>query len=218
MGQYHKVVNLDARAFLHPHAFGDGLKLLEFGMSAEGTLTALACLIADTEDVKGPWARQRLVVTGDYGDEGRWVPERTLYQVVEEFSNAEEAARQLVSCHLGETHPACAKQPIFSRGVTLWDSEKRYACLSELLADAQIPLVETPEELSELFSESLRHIPEFRGLYAAWVLLPPFKLDAAGKVSRFTVVRITEKQPPVELEIELPLTGAEFRTRLLGKY
>jgi hypothetical protein len=46
MGQYHLVVNLDRKEFIHPHRFGDGLKLLEFGCSADGTLTGLAILLA----------------------------------------------------------------------------------------------------------------------------------------------------------------------------
>ena len=46
MGQYHFPVNWDKREFLNPHNFGDGLKLLEFGCSVNGTLTGLALLLA----------------------------------------------------------------------------------------------------------------------------------------------------------------------------
>ena len=46
MGQYYHIVNLDKKQYLNPHCFGDGLKLLEFGMSASGTLTALAILMS----------------------------------------------------------------------------------------------------------------------------------------------------------------------------
>lgn len=46
MGQYHYVTNLDRKEFLHPHKFGDGLKLLEFGCSADGIMTGLAVLLA----------------------------------------------------------------------------------------------------------------------------------------------------------------------------
>lgn len=46
MGQYHYVANLDKREFIHPHAFGDGLKLLEFGPSGDGTMLGLALLLA----------------------------------------------------------------------------------------------------------------------------------------------------------------------------
>lgn len=40
MGQYHKIVNLDKKQFISGHAFGDGIKLMEFGGSAGGTMTA----------------------------------------------------------------------------------------------------------------------------------------------------------------------------------
>ena len=96
MGQYYKIVNLDKGQYLHPHALGDGLKLLEFACSAPGTMTALAILLADSNgrgggDLMGPydpktgrtldvpdpygligsWAGDRIVVTGDYGDHGK---------------------------------------------------------------------------------------------------------------------------------------------------
>ena len=79
MGQYYIIVNLDKKQFIHPHKFGDGLKLLEFGCSSEGTLTALAILLADGNgrgggDLKsenpivGSWAGDRIVIAGDYAD------------------------------------------------------------------------------------------------------------------------------------------------------
>lgn len=46
MGQYHQVVNLDKHEKLYPHVLGDGLKLMEFGCSGDGTMTALAILLA----------------------------------------------------------------------------------------------------------------------------------------------------------------------------
>ncbi len=81
MGQYHKVVNLDKREFLHPHKFDDGLKLLEFGCSSDGTMTALAILLAasckggargggdvDAPKVAGRWAGDRIAIIGDYAE------------------------------------------------------------------------------------------------------------------------------------------------------
>jgi hypothetical protein len=79
MGQYHKVVNLDKKQFLHPHKFGDGLKLREFGCSGEGTLTALTALLAahngrgggdfrSDSPLIGSWAGDRIAIVGDYGD------------------------------------------------------------------------------------------------------------------------------------------------------
>jgi hypothetical protein len=88
MGQYYLTVNLDKKQFIHPHKLGDGLKLLEFGCSSNGTMTALAVLLADgngrgggdlhVEDpIIGSWAGDRIVVAGDYADNGRFVTKET---------------------------------------------------------------------------------------------------------------------------------------------
>lgn len=82
MGQYHYVVNLDKREYLHPHRLGDGLKLLEFGDSRSGTMLALSVLLAaqnvggargggdlnSDDPVVGSWASDRIVIAGDYAD------------------------------------------------------------------------------------------------------------------------------------------------------
>lgn len=84
MGQYYKIVNLDKKQFLHPHAFGDGLKLLEFGSSGSGTMCGLAILLAHGNNrgggdlrsenpIVGSWAGDRIVITGDYADEGDFI-------------------------------------------------------------------------------------------------------------------------------------------------
>ena len=84
MGQYYLTVNLDKREYLYPHKFGDGLKLLEFGDSGGGTMTGLAILLADgngrgggdldsENPIVGSWAGDRIVIAGDYADEGRFV-------------------------------------------------------------------------------------------------------------------------------------------------
>ena len=86
MGQYYYVVNLDKRQYLHPHKFCDGLKLLEFGCSMEGTMTGLAILLADGNNrgggdlrsehpIIGSWAGDRIVIAGDYADPHKFVPE-----------------------------------------------------------------------------------------------------------------------------------------------
>ena len=75
MGQYHLICNLDKREFLNPHQFGDGLKLMEFGDSTEGTLLALAVLLAGSNgrgggdfqgEGAGNWAGDRIAIIGDY--------------------------------------------------------------------------------------------------------------------------------------------------------
>ncbi|MDA3813831.1 MAG: hypothetical protein PF570_06200 [Candidatus Cloacimonetes bacterium] len=84
MGQYYKIVNLDKQEFLDTYTFNDGAKLLELGCSSEGTLTALAILLADgngrgggdlhsENPIIGSWAGDRIVVAGDYADEQKFL-------------------------------------------------------------------------------------------------------------------------------------------------
>ncbi len=84
MGQYYKIVNLDKQEFLDTYTFNDGAKLLEFGCSSEGTLTALAILLADgngrgggdlhsENPIIGSWAGNKIVVAGDYADEQKFL-------------------------------------------------------------------------------------------------------------------------------------------------
>lgn len=91
MGQYHLTVNIDKRQYLHPHKFGEGLKLREFSIKSN-LGEALIVLLAssngqgggdlDTEnldkeeiDLIGSWAGDRIVVVGDYDERFRFVPE-----------------------------------------------------------------------------------------------------------------------------------------------
>lgn len=87
MGQYYYVVNVDKKQYLNPHAFGDGLKLMEFGLSGCGTMAGLAVLLAQgngrglgdlhSEDpLVGSWAGDRVIVAGDYAD--AWVDPQDL--------------------------------------------------------------------------------------------------------------------------------------------
>ncbi len=79
MGQYYVVVNIEKKEFLHPHQFGDGLKLLEFGCNSCGILTGLTILLADGNNrgggdlrsenpIIGSWAGNKIVISGDYAD------------------------------------------------------------------------------------------------------------------------------------------------------
>ena len=85
MGQYFKIVNVKKREYINPHMFGEGLKLMEFGMSAGGSLTALAVLLSNgngrgggdldsSNEIIGSWAGDPIVVAGDYGDDGKFLP------------------------------------------------------------------------------------------------------------------------------------------------
>ena len=84
MGQYYKIVNLDKKEFLDTYTFNDGAKLLEFGCSSEGTLTALAILLADgngrgggdlhsENPIIGSWAGDSIIIAGDYADEQKFL-------------------------------------------------------------------------------------------------------------------------------------------------
>jgi len=94
MGQYYYVVNLDKKQYLHPHRMGDGLKLMEFGSSADGTMMGLAVLLADgngrgggdlrsDHPIIGSWAGDRIVIAGDYADDGNHVdPEMITVELI----------------------------------------------------------------------------------------------------------------------------------------
>ena len=94
MGQYYKIVNIKKKQYISPHTFGDGSKLMEFSMSANGVLAGLAILLADgngrgggdlgsKNDIVGSWSGDNIVVAGDYADAGKFVkePDQTLYEV-----------------------------------------------------------------------------------------------------------------------------------------
>ena len=97
MGQYYKIVNVKKKQYITPHTFGDGAKLMEFSMSANGVLAGLAILLADgngrgggdlnsENTIVGSWAGDNIVVAGDYADDGKWVKEgdKNLYAVADE--------------------------------------------------------------------------------------------------------------------------------------
>jgi hypothetical protein len=84
MGQYYYPACPDTKEYLYSHKFGDGLKLMEFG-SGTAMVSGIAALLAlPSEDERGSWtgnaaefgawAGKRFVVTGDYADEGKFVP------------------------------------------------------------------------------------------------------------------------------------------------
>jgi hypothetical protein len=118
MGQYYLIANLDKKEYLHPHKFGEGLKLMEFGHSRSSILLALTVLLSDgngrgggdihipsyqkaidkytlqndnflkgkrktkpkwpnpdkhNEPWVGRWAGDRIVITGDYADGGKFI-------------------------------------------------------------------------------------------------------------------------------------------------
>ena len=94
MGQYYKIVNIKKKQYISPYIFGDGSKLMEFSMSANGVLAGLSILLADgngrgggdlnsSNPIVGSWAGDNIVVAGDYADDGKFVKEvdKNLYSV-----------------------------------------------------------------------------------------------------------------------------------------
>lgn len=86
MGQYYKIVNVKKKQYLNPHAFGSGLKLMEFGVDGMSVMAGLAILLADgngrgggdlnsDNPIVGSWAGDNIVIAGDYADNGKWVKE-----------------------------------------------------------------------------------------------------------------------------------------------
>jgi len=96
MGQYYIILNLDKKQYLRPWNFGDGAKLLEFGTSGNGVMLGLAILLSDGNDrgggdlrvpenapeelnsLIGSWAGDRIVVSGDYADDGKFLSRQLL--------------------------------------------------------------------------------------------------------------------------------------------
>lgn len=92
MGQYYYIVNLDKQQIICPRAFGDGIKLMEFGSSGQGAMCALAVLLSsgngrgggdilgldnipkrhrlqqEAAKMVGSWEGDRIVIAGDYAD------------------------------------------------------------------------------------------------------------------------------------------------------
>lgn len=142
MGQYYLIVNLDKKQFLHPHRCGDGLKLLEFGCSANGTLTALAVLLADGNNrgggdlrshhpVIGSWAGDRIVVTGDYADEGKFTsdPARNLFCVAKD--EYQDLSRQALRAMADDSYLAEEMKKS-----TIWEGDRSQTAYDYALSGA----------------------------------------------------------------------------------
>lgn len=84
MGQYYLMVNLDKKQYMRPHAFDSGAKLMELSSGTEGPMRSAGAMLR----VGKPWFGDRLVLAGDYADEGRFLPAdkstRNLYSVASE--------------------------------------------------------------------------------------------------------------------------------------
>lgn len=114
MGQYHITANLSKREFVHPHALGDGLKLVEQAGSGPGGVgTALILLLAassgygggdfgapDPNGVIGRWAGDRIAIVGDYAEPEDLAPEHEAELVYDLCSSPREVLEQ--AAHLAD--------------------------------------------------------------------------------------------------------------------
>ncbi len=76
MGQYHYVLNVDKKEFVHAHDIENDLKLMEQVGHLRSTSTALFLLLSNSNGrgggdaphhvMVGRWAGDRIVVQGDY--------------------------------------------------------------------------------------------------------------------------------------------------------
>jgi hypothetical protein len=82
MGQYHKLVNLDKQEVVDPHGLGLGAKQHEHTGAFDGSLSDAIYLLvmsspnrgggdwSSTGGISGRWCGDRVVVVGDYTEEG----------------------------------------------------------------------------------------------------------------------------------------------------
>ena len=72
-------VNSERKEFLHPHAFGDGMTLMEIVGGSWGFLAGLAILMkrgAPDNGLVGAWANNRVQLVGDHGSESLYTSVR----------------------------------------------------------------------------------------------------------------------------------------------
>jgi hypothetical protein len=107
MGQYYKVVNCTKKEFINAWTFNDGAKLMEFGLSAFGMMSGLAILLTngngrgggDIEDpligIVGRWAGDRIVIAGDYGDEGKFITAKDIEGMINDKTDKPVAKNEV---------------------------------------------------------------------------------------------------------------------------
>lgn len=100
MGQYHYLVNLTKKEFVHPHRIGNGLKLREQVGWEYSTSTVLVMLLAasngrgggdfvSNSPLIGSWAGDRIAFIGDYAEKG-------------DLSKKDNADLLMERCYIGE--------------------------------------------------------------------------------------------------------------------
>ena len=112
MGQYHYLVNLTKKQFVHPHQIGNGLKLREQVGWEASTSTALVMLLASSNGrgggdfrsngpLVGSWAGDSVAFIGDYAesDDLAGVDAPTVYNQCEsgKFKNISAQVREMMA-------------------------------------------------------------------------------------------------------------------------
>lgn len=127
VGQYHITANLSKKEFVHPHALGDGLKLVEQAGSGPGGVgSALILLLAasngygggdfcaaDPNGVVGRWAGDRVAIVGDYAEPEDLAPEDEA-EIVYDLCGSQEQVRRrathFVDYAKSSGRPECAER------------------------------------------------------------------------------------------------------------
>ena len=111
MGQYYLICNLDKKEYLHPHRFDEGMKAREWMWSGR-VPRALSILLIDGDgrgggdvrlqntDIIGRWAGDRIVISGDYSDEGKFLQGNS----EEELLEPNAAGAQNVFAYAGDNY------------------------------------------------------------------------------------------------------------------
>ena len=106
MGQYHILVNLDKREFVHPHQLGAGLKMWEFTNTRTGPLAALSMLLVSSKSrgggdcrednpILGSCAGDRIAIIGDYRERDDLAPEHNADIIYGLCSSEEEVSESI---------------------------------------------------------------------------------------------------------------------------
>ena len=212
MGQYFKPACPDTKEYLYSHAFGDGLKLMEFA-SGTAMISGMALLLAlPAEDergswtgnsqLRGKWAGKRLVVTGDYADEGRFVPPEhqdiNLYRYVSDAgSDISERVMRALGEVAGPGHPMALR-------VNRPEGANEYWYDAPKGMDAYLDV----SKASELVFESYKQLHAF-GWYEVG-LFDEDRLRAFSEALRHIAMKYS-CVPPTVSDLELKLSDDSMR-------
>jgi hypothetical protein len=112
MGQYHKIVNLTKKQYIHAHDLGGGLKAYEQVGYPDSPSTALFMLLTCSNNrgggdfpphsLIGTWAGDKIAVIGDYSEPGdiEGVDAKLVYKTInesDEYTNISPQVRDMLS-------------------------------------------------------------------------------------------------------------------------